>query len=223
MTVCFALVEGQTELDFLKYLLKPHLAGRGITLAIGLPAKTGGGTPKWDPTLRDIQGKLMERSVDYVTIMFDLYGLPLDWPGRQYVRDKGLKYTEAVQHIEHAIADAVSNHLGKNFNINRFIPYIQQHEFEALLFSGPSQLAETIGEPELAKEFESIRNKCGGCEQINDSEQTAPSKRIESLAPAYQKRTAGIRSAMKIGLPVMRNNCPHFKDWLIKLENLTEI
>lgn len=35
--------------------------------------------------------------------------------------------------------------------MRRFIPYVQMHEFEGLLFSDPSQLAAALGEQDLAK------------------------------------------------------------------------
>jgi hypothetical protein len=222
VTVCFALVEGQTELAFLNSVVKLHLAQRGVTLTVGLPTKTGGGAPNWEATLRDIRGKLMERGVDFVTTMFDLYGLPLNWPGRQNVRNGGLKHAAAVQCIEKAIERAVAECMGQDFDVRRFISYIQQHEFEALLFSGPKLLAASIGCANLEEQFEAIRNQCGGCEEINDSEQTAPSKRIKALAPAFQKRTLGVTAAKNIGLSALRASCPHFNNWLIKLENLAE-
>jgi hypothetical protein len=57
---------------------------------------------------------------------------------------------------------------------------------------------------------------------INDGEETAPSKRIGKEIPDYlgAKPTAGPIIAGKIGLETMRMKCPHFNEWLTKLENL---
>ncbi len=55
-------------------------------------------------------------------------------------------------------------------------------------------------------------------EEINDSQQTAPSKRIVGLNPGYAKVSDGVRISQKIGLTVMRAQCPHFNEWIGKLE-----
>jgi len=60
----------------------------------------------------------------------------------------------------------------------------------------------------------------GQTEKINDSEQTAPSKRIVGLNPGYSKVTDDVLISQKISLDVMRAQCPHFNDWLRKLEAL---
>lgn len=59
-------------------------------------------------------------------------------------------------------------------------------------------------------------------EAIDDSPQLAPSKRIEALMcrPRYQKRLMGPQAAQRIGLAAIRDECPHFGDWLGRLERL---
>ncbi|MEA5419667.1 DUF4276 family protein [Spirulina sp. CCNP1310] len=59
-------------------------------------------------------------------------------------------------------------------------------------------------------------------ELINDGLQTAPSKRIIAQFPDYgkAKSTFGPQLAEKIGLQVIRSTCPHFNQWLSKLECL---
>ena len=57
-------------------------------------------------------------------------------------------------------------------------------------------------------------------EEINDSQQTAPSKRIIELKARYAKVTDGILISQKIGLDTMRVQCPHFNEWIGKLEAL---
>ncbi|MEN6576184.1 MAG: DUF4276 family protein [Phycisphaerales bacterium] len=67
-----------------------------------------------------------------------------------------------------------------------------------------------------------IREQFPSPEEINDSRQTAPSKRILELKPRYAKVTDGIPISKKIGLDVMRAQCPHFNDWLRKLQALAD-
>lgn len=59
-------------------------------------------------------------------------------------------------------------------------------------------------------------------EEIDDGAQTAPSKRIIDQFPDYEgaKRTAGPQIATKIGVEAIRDQCPHFHDWLARLEQL---
>ncbi|MCI5222848.1 MAG: DUF4276 family protein, partial [Candidatus Electrothrix sp. AR4] len=57
-------------------------------------------------------------------------------------------------------------------------------------------------------------------ELINDSPATAPSKRILDEISEYDKATAGVAVAEQIGLPMLRQKCRHFADWLVLLEQL---
>ena len=56
--------------------------------------------------------------------------------------------------------------------------------------------------------------------EIDDSRTTAPSKRIEALVPGYQKPVMGTLAAQEIGLQTMREACPHFGQWIARLERL---
>lgn len=94
------------------------------------------------------------------------------------------------------------------------------HEFEGLLFSDPAILAQklTVAEDDIRQ----IVTECGKPEEINDSIQTAPSKRLDALvAGKYRKTTQGIAIARAIGLTKIRQVCPHFNQWVNQLENLT--
>ena len=67
----------------------------------------------------------------------------------------------------------------------RFIPYIEMHEFEALLFSDADILAEKTGINivEIKKVIEAYDNP----EEINEDPEKAPSKRLEKLKTGYRK------------------------------------
>lgn len=69
--------------------------------------------------------------------------------------------------------------------MERFIPFVAVHEYEALLFSSPDILAMElkVKESDILK----IVDECGEPEKINDSVHTAPSKRIISLCPKYAR------------------------------------
>ena len=110
--------------------------------------------------------------------------------------------------------------MGDGFNPARLIPYVMMHEFEAMLFSDCDRFAQAIDHPELAGSFQAIRDGFNTPEDINDSQVTAPSKRIENLAPDYQKPVDGTAAVSAIGLDTIRGECPHFGQWLELLEGL---
>jgi hypothetical protein len=95
------------------------------------------------------------------------------------------------------------------------------HEFEGLLFSNCAAFADAMGRIDLAPRLQAIRDRFETPEQINDSPLTAPSKRVESLVPNYVKPLHGNIAAIQIGLHDIRAACPHFSDWLSRLEALT--
>ena len=52
--------------------------------------------------------------------------------------------------------------------------------------------------------------------------QTELSKRILKEIPEYDKVTAGVAVAEKIGLQTLRAKCKHFDEWVSLLESLAE-
>ena len=110
--------------------------------------------------------------------------------------------------------------MSKSFDRARFVPFVTLHEFEGLLFSDCTRFAEGIGRAELAGQFQEIRDAFETPEEIDDSPETAPSKRVEALVPRYQKPFLGALAALAIGLDGIRAECPHFRDWLERLERI---
>jgi hypothetical protein len=145
--------------------------------------------------------------------MIDLYALPDDFPGfsaAQAIADPVAR----VQCLEKSFAADLAD--------DRFIPFIQLHEFEAVLFCDLTQLAQRIdgcesGMRALQREVEGLQP-----EQINDGAATAPSKRIIRYVPIYErsKLRLGAPAAAAIGLPAIRTQCPHFNSWITQLEGL---
>ena len=110
--------------------------------------------------------------------------------------------------------------LEEHFNDGRFCAYLMLHEFEAMLFSMPEKIAETMYEPKKLQELSKIRNQFAGPEEIDDGSKTAPSKRLKALFPGYQKPLHGPIVIGRIGLETVRAECPHFNEWLTTLERL---
>jgi len=82
----------------------------------------------------DIETWLKQDTSAYCTTMFDLYGLPTDFPGFEEGRRQQDPYAR-VAHLEAAF--------GEDINHRRFIPFFLLHEFEALLLSDPEKLDNT--------------------------------------------------------------------------------
>lgn len=105
----------------------------------------------------------------------------------------------------------------------KFIPYIQLHEFEALILSEPSMFASRFVEHKQGiQELIEVCANFSSPELINDDVKNAPSKRIIRAIPDYKgtKASAGPLIAKNIGLQTIRQKCPHFDAWLIKLERI---
>jgi len=151
--------------------------------------------------------------------MVDYYGLPQTgndaWPGRPEAGR--LTFPKKGSCVQDALLKDLVADLD---DLRRFVPFVMMHEFEGLLFSDCSALSSVLGRPELRKQFEEIRAKFATPEEINDSPQNAPSKRIIALVPDYQKPLLGVLAVLGIGLERIREECPHFDAWLSHLEAL---
>lgn len=221
MVRVLVLVEGQTEKKFVKEILAPTLAPRQVFLTARLTGKPGrkGGVREYNQIKKEIVAFLRQDKPAYCATMFDYYGLPKTWPGKSEADDS--PFHQMPQTIEAAIHEDIALAMGKLFQNKRLIPYIQMHEFEALLFSQPDVLAETLQQPGLAESLHRIAENAGSPEAIDNDPATAPSKRILRLCPGYQKVVHGNIAAQRIGLAIMRTKCPHFDKWIAKLESLS--
>jgi len=215
--------EGQTEQNFVKRILAPHLASFQVFVDARcvLTSKDKltsreyrGGLLNYEKAQKDIQAWIKEdsRTDCRFTTMFDLYGLPNDFPGYAEAGKAADPY-ERVRILEENLAQSI--------NDGWFIPYIQLHEFEALILAAPQSLDQEYLEHDapikMLVEMVGDQNP----ELINDGSATAPSKRILSQIPEYRKTTAGVSVVENIGLSTLRAKCRHFNEWLSRLELLS--
>ncbi|WNV82443.1 DUF4276 family protein [Umezawaea sp. Da 62-37] len=91
------------------------------------------------------------------------------------------------------------------------------HELEAWVFAAADQLGELLG-GELAAKVRDDAVRAGGPELVNDGPATAPSKRLASYCPRYVKTMDGPLAIDALGVESLREQCPHFDDWLRELE-----
>ncbi len=225
MARLYLFAEGQTEQTFAGTLLTPHLAYQEVYLQgpilTAIAKKKGtvhrGGVLKYMPLKNDILRFLaQEKARDvFFTTMIDLYALPHDFPG--------WADAEKLRHSPDKRIKALEQALAAEINDWRFIPYIQLHEYEAYLFSDPTCFSYVYPRREKAiLALKTIAEQYVTPELINDDPSSAPSKRIIAELPDYEdgKAVIGPEVAEWIGLEVIRNKCPHFNDWLSRLEQL---
>src|SRR5260370_5075729 len=110
--------------------------------------------------------------------------------------------------------------MGRRFNRLRFVAFVVMHEFEGLLFSDCGAFSRAIGRPNIESKLRAIRDQFSTPEEINDSPETAPSKRVEAIVPEYEKPLFGALAVLEIGLARIRVECVHFDHCLKRLESL---
>ena len=213
------LVEGQSEETFVGRTLQPHLRGHGVHITPILVATRRvvagpdhkGGLTSWAKAKRDLLRLLGDSGAVAITTLVDYYGLPADVPGLLNLPASG-SALDLVAHVEHEMAADIGN--------DRFRPYLALHEFEALLYTDPQECGDYLQCSELTRAMARALADCGEPEMVNDSPQTAPSKRIFAAFSEYRKTSDGPLLAARIGLVKIRAACPHFNGWLTWLESL---
>ena len=217
MTKVMIYVEGQTEETFVRDVLAPSLLRRDIypipVLARTKRTRSGrtfkGGIVSYNRVRRDILRLLGDSSAALVTTMMDYYGLPDDFPGRAGLRD-GTPYQRV-----HFLEDAFARDIGQR----RFLPFLTLHEFEALLLAQPERILEALPWAERGPEL--LQEIAGRSpEEIDEGKHTHPAARIARYFPSYRKPLYGPLIAARIGLQTIRERCPHFDEWVNRLEAL---
>lgn len=219
MSQLYIICEGPTEEKFVKTLLVDAFSSKGIYLyptIIGNPGHKGGNV-RLERLFKDIQ-KLLHHPKAYCTTFFDFYGLPSEFPGKNEAQKK-TNSKDKSDCLLNAFSEKLESMLDEN-TMRRFIPYVQMHEFEGLLFSDTKAFAKGINKIDLESAFQNIRAQFKTPEDINDSKETAPSKRIISLFSDYDKPLFAALASKEIGLDIIREECLLFDEWLKKLEKL---
>ena len=190
-------VEGPTEERFVKIVLEPYLSRKGVFMT----AISMGGDVSVDSAKSEL--KKIANSFDYVTTLYDFYGF------------KKKTNNEDKTSLEQRLVDSVHDGVRP-----KFIPYIQMYEFEGVLFSCPEAMERGLNETGVKEWAQGVLDEFGGNpEVINDSVETAPSKRL-GKETAYRKTTHGPNIAKEIGVEKIREMCSGFDAWLTKIEDL---
>ncbi|WP_321517317.1 DUF4276 family protein [uncultured Bacteroides sp.] len=207
----YIIVEGQTEQEFVSQTLAPHLRDLGIydiTPILIRTSKTGkGGFVNYEHLKNDVTRLLSSEKDIIVSTFVDFFRIPTSVP--KYKDSMRLNSdNDKVESLEQGMFESISD--------RRFIPYIQLHEFEALLFSSNKGFEEYCEVP-VYKQTKSIVDSYENPEDINSSPETAPSKRLLKINPDYDKVLEGNLIALKVGINTMLERCPRFREWVEKL------
>jgi hypothetical protein len=193
-------VEGSTEEIFVKTILSPHFSPMGIYLhVINMNGKV---------TLKRVSNEIKKLAYNpgYVTTMYDFYG----FEGKDPREDKKSLENKIKSYIDPGIS-------------HRVFPHIQMYEFEGLLFSSPMLISNHVSATKPLTNVSSwaqdiLNDFDNNPEAINDSWDTAPSKRLEKHT-SYKKTIDGLNITKEIGLAEIRQKCVGFNAWVTLIES----
>ncbi|MBL4868660.1 MAG: DUF4276 family protein [Pseudomonadales bacterium] len=190
-------VEGQTEERFVKSVLAPYLVKTEIYI---MPISMSG-----DVNIDKVREELKKIAFnfDFVTTLYDFYG----FSKKESNETKASLEARILKSVHQSVKD-------------KLIPYVQMYEFEGLLFSCPESMGRVLQDIEVQKWASEVLHEFeNNPELINDSVETAPSKRLGKFT-RYRKTTHGPNIAKEIGIDKIRTMCVGFDEWIQKIESL---
>lgn len=207
----YIIVEGQTEKEFVQEIIAPYLQTYhiySVTPILIHTSKIGrGGFVNYAHLKNDILKLLHSSQKDIlVTMLVDFFRCP-ELPHKEQW-EAITDHKKQVEKMEYCIQEDIHD--------ERFIPYIQLHEFEALLFASNAGFEEYFTESQQ-KETNAIVQHFENPEDINSTPEGAPSKRILAIRDNYDKVIQGNLIALHVGIEKMLEKCPRFNKWVERL------
>ena len=199
--------EGQTETDFMKQLNKKYFNKINISLKpVGINEEQ-----------KNIEGNIsIARVVDFLHKHSNMYNILTTFIDFYRLKNKDNKKVSELE--EEIKKEFYKDNKYKNKNL---IPYIQMHETEALWFSDINAIIQVKNANKQQQEgLSKIIEKYKNPEDINDSYETAPSKRLENIFGDYSKVIDGKGISNKISINIFIEKCPRFSKWVNKITNL---
>lgn len=201
------VVEGDCEIILVNKFIIPYLYRLGFrnpmnaqTITTNRKQHKKGGVTGYVLFRNELERTLSQGAI--VTTFIDFFRLPTDFPGNSQNSDR-------VSEIEASILLDFENNID-------LIPYIQKHEFEALLFSNISGFEIVIDKEEQLEKIKSIIETYSNPEDINNSPETAPSKRLMKIFE-YDKTFHSEMILESLGMEEILDKCPRFKEWIEKI------
>ena len=209
--------EGPTEETFINEVLYPYFFNIGIVVTPIICAtkrtrlkKYKGGVSDYNKIKNELTILCKSHSNEFVTTMFDYYAMPSNTPGIDNQDPDIIKRIEAIE----ATVDSDIGMRNCSF-------HFMLHQFEGILFSNPASF-NIIADESTADKVQAIRDSFPTPEHINNSPETAPSKRLEQLIPGYAKVRNGTILSKDMGLDTIIRECPHFRDWIKQISDMAD-
>ncbi|MCU4164151.1 DUF4276 family protein [Carboxylicivirga caseinilyticus] len=206
--------EGPTEQLFCNDVLQPVFNAHDIFLETPKIKKSKGGIVAWEHLKKQVELHLKDTGV-YVTTLIDYYGIHPCHAFPKWEEAKAIvNKSDRITFLENSMLEEIDESIRY-----RFIPYIQLHEFEALLFSDITVIEDNFESDEF-KDYDYLLETdkaFSNPENINDGKTTAPSKRLGRIIDDYSKVVYGSLLAQEIGLDKILEKCPRFNNWIERL------
>lgn len=207
--VCI-VCEGQTEVEFVKICLSPYLLNHQVHAFPSLLQSPSGNHRGGRVTVERLV-KFMSHQyhqTDRITTLVDFYG---------FQDRNGRSRAQLEADIRAGVASSTTG-----YDARFVLPYVQMYEFEGLLFTDPDafEWVEDGWNERARSALKEVRQAFATPEDINNSRETAPSKRILSIFEdgAYSKMEHGPLIAEAIGIDAIRRQCCQFDAWLNQLQ-----
>lgn len=207
------IVEGDTEVGFIQKCVIPYLYSKGFSnpmnaqkIVTNRKLNKKGGNVSFDYLKNDILRVAATKNV-LITTLLDFFRLPTDFPG--YTTD-----SHRLQDIENKIRNCLSGSIDSSC----FLPYIQRHEIESLMFTSMEGFEFVVDDSKQLDELRQIVDSYPNPEDINGGAETAPSKRLMNIFP-YEKTADGEMILEALSIDEIRQKCPRFNAWIKKLED----
>ena len=210
MKTIIIICEGETEEEFCKTLLSVYLQD-----ICRVETRLLGGNCSWE-RIKDMAEKALKQQKNaLVTTFFDYYGVKTkkfpNWS--ETIRFNKANVRERIEILEKGMLDAIDSKLRY-----RFIPYIQMHEFEALLFNNIEVFDNNFKRSEFNRaNLLDVLNEFPDPELINQKIETSPSHRLIEIIPSYNKILYGNMLVEIIGIERIKQKNKHFNNWIEQL------
>lgn len=212
------ICEGPTEQAFAKTNLQIPFIGRNIHLQAPLIKASKGGIVKWQRLKEQVELHLKAEPNAYVSTFIDYYGMYEKhqfpgWENAHTIIDKNKR----MDSLEQSMLQDINHKLQ-----HRFIPYLQLHEFEGLLFNDINVIRSQVPPDDLidVSELEKTFSDYSNPELINNNKATSPSHRLKRIIKGYNKVVYGDIISEAIGLERIRAKSPRFNNWITQLEKI---
>lgn len=208
--------EGPTESEFCVEVLAPALLKSDIYVDAPLVKRSNGGIVPWSNIKRQIETHLHEGNA-FVSMLVDYYGIKDSYNFPGWIEGKTIQsLSDRLQFLCDSMKRDIAPELA-----SRFIPYMQIHEFESLLFSDIAVFKDNFDKKEM--NYSILQNairEFSNPEDINSRPTLAPSKRLISAIPGYDKVLFGNYIASETGLTNIMDRCPLFNQWVSTLMSI---